>query len=145
MLQIKLLTYLASTLLANALIVELLPLVHAMSAEPIEPRNPVEKLALNPSFQTYADGTLLQGSGAEIYSTQSNQGEVIPSPFTSNAWGLMTTTTITGIGQQSLIQDFDSRLIENEIEVSDGIELDLDSILANEFEQDEVILSRCCL
>jgi hypothetical protein len=140
----KLPAYIASTLLTNSLIGGLLPSVHAMSAEPIESRNPVKKLALNPSFPTYADGTLLQGNSAKIYSTQSNQGEVIPCPFTSNVRGLMTTTTITGIGQQSLTQDFDSRLIENEIEVSDGIKLDLDSILANEFEQEGVLLARCC-
>jgi hypothetical protein len=80
MLQTKLPTYIASTLLANTLIGGLLPPVPAMSAEPIEPRNPVEKLALKPSFPTDAD----------------------------------------------------------------GIELDLDSILATEFEQKGFLLARCC-
>ncbi len=148
MLPTKLLTYIASTLLANTLIVELLPPVYAASAKSCKSRNYVEKLALNSSFQIYADGTSFQGSGAEIYSIQSNQGEVILSPFTSNAWDLTTTTTIRGttirgIEQQSLIQDFD-RLIENEIEVLDGIELDLNSILTNEFDQGGVLLADCC-
>jgi hypothetical protein len=148
MLPTKLLTYIASTLLANTLIVELLPPVYAASAKSCKSRNYVEKLALNSSFQIYADGTLFQGSGAEIYSIQSNQGEVILSPFTSNAWDLTTTTTIRGTTirgiEQQFFQDFD-RLIQNEIEVLDGIELDLDSILTNEFDQGGVLLAECCL
>lgn len=145
MLPTKLFTYITSTLLANTLIVELLPPVYARSIEPIESINPVEKLALNPSFPTCADNTLLQDNGVETYSIHSNKGEVIPSPFNSNGSVLTTTTTITGIGQRFLIQDFDSRLIENDIEVLNGIELDLDSILDTEFEQKGAILiSRCC-
>ncbi|QSJ20280.1 hypothetical protein JYQ62_17190 [Nostoc sp. UHCC 0702] len=139
MLQTKLVTYIASTLLANTLIVESLLPVSAKSVEPTESRNPVEKLALNPLSATYTD------SRTEIYSTQSNQGQVIPSPFTFNNSGLITTTTITGIGQQFLIQDFESRLTEDDIEVLNAIELDLDSILDTEFEQKGAILiSRCC-
>ncbi|QMS86228.1 hypothetical protein HUN01_00990 (plasmid) [Nostoc edaphicum CCNP1411] len=144
MLLTKLFTYIASTLLANILIVEILPPVYAKSGEPIESRNSLDKLALNPSFPTYTDDTLLQGNNPEIHPAQSNQGEVIPCPFTSNTWGLTTTTTITGIGQQYLIQNFDSRLIENDIEVLDGIEFDLDRILAHEFEQEGVLVAKCC-
>lgn len=139
MLPTKLFTYIASSLLANTLIVESLPPVYAKSSETTKSGNPVERLALNPSSATYTD------SRTEIYSTQSNQGEVIPSPFTFNTSGLMT-TTITGMGRQFLIQDFDSTLMENDIEVLNAIELDLDSILDTEFEQKGVILiSRCCL
>ncbi|MDM9584010.1 hypothetical protein [Nostoc sp. GT001] len=146
MLSTKLFTYIASTLLANTLIVELLPPVYAKSVEPIKSINPVEKLALNPSFPICAYNTLLQGNGVETYSIQSNKGEVIPSPFNSNGSGLTTTTTITDIGQRFLIQDFDNRLLENDIEVLNGIELDLDSILDTEFEQKGAILiSKCCL
>lgn len=146
MLPTQLFTYIVSTLLANTLIVKILPPVYAKSVEPIESRNHVEKLALNPSFPTSADNTLLQSNSAETYLLQSNQGEVIPFPFNSNGSGLTTTTTITDIRQRFLIQDFDSRLLENDIEVLNGIELDLDSILDTEFEQKGAILiSRCCL
>ncbi|MBD2414719.1 hypothetical protein FACHB389_21070 [Nostoc calcicola FACHB-389] len=146
MLPTKLFTYIVSTVLANTLIVELLPPVYGKSSEPIVSRNTVEKLTLNPSFSVDTDDTLLQGNSAEVYSNQSDRGELIPSPLTSYGSGLTTTTTITGIGQQFLIQDFDSRLLENDIEVSNGIELDLDSILNTEFEQKGTILiSKCCL
>ncbi|MEH2239107.1 hypothetical protein [Nostoc sp.] len=145
MLPTKLFTYIASTLLANTFIFEILPPVYAKSSEPIESRNRVEKLALNPSFPTYTDDTLLQGNDPEIHSTQSNQGKGISCPFTSNTWDLTTSITITGIGQQYLIQDFDSKFLENKIEALDSIELDLDSILDTEFDQKGVILiSRCC-
>jgi hypothetical protein len=146
MLPTKLFTYIVSTVLTNTLIVESLPPAYGKSSEPIVSRNPVEKLTLNPSFSVYTDDTLLQGNSAEIDSNQSDQSEVIPSTLTFYDSGLTTTTTIRGIGQQFLIQDFDSRLLENDIEVSNGIELDLDSILDTEFEQKGAILiSRCCL
>ncbi|MBD2775517.1 hypothetical protein [Iningainema tapete] len=136
----KLHPYIAFTLLANAtLIGGLLTPAHAKSAETIESRNFVEKLALNPSQETCATRTLRQGNSAEIYSTQSNQGEVIPSAFTSNTSGLMTTTKTTGIGQQNFVQ-----LLETYLNVSNGSELDLDSVLANEFEQEGILLAKCC-
>jgi hypothetical protein len=145
MLPTKFFTYIVSTVLANTLIVESLPPAYGKLSKPIVSRNPVEKLTLNPSFSVYTDDTLLQGNSAEIDSNQSDQSEVIPSTLTFYDSGLTTTTTIPGIGQQFLIQDFDSRLLENDIEVLNGIELDLDSILDTEFEQKGAILiSRCC-
>jgi hypothetical protein len=143
--QNKLHIYIASTLLANILIAAgLLPPAHAKSGETIKSRNSVEKLALNTSSQTDADATLLQGNGAKIDSTQFNQGEVTSCPLTSNAQGLTTTTT-TDIVQRALIQYLNSRLIGNEIKVLNSSKLDLDSILANEFDQKGIqLLSRCC-
>ncbi|MCC5651870.1 hypothetical protein LC609_18985 [Nostoc sp. XA013] len=144
MLSTKLFTYIASTLLVNTLIVELLSPVYASQAEPIESRNTVDKLTLKPLFLTYTDGILLQDKGAEVYSTDSNQGEVIPSLFNFKGSGLTITTTITGIGERFLIQDLESKLIENDVEIN-GIQLDLDSILAHEFDQKGMIVARCCL
>jgi hypothetical protein len=144
MLRAKLFTYIASTLLANTLIVELLSPVYAKSVKLIESTNTVDKVTFNLSFSTDTDGILFQGNRGEIYSAQSNQSEVSPYLFTSNTWGLTTTTTITGIRQQSFIQDSEHRFIENQIEVLNGIELDLDSILATEFKQKSVLLARCC-
>jgi predicted acyl esterase len=141
----KLHPYIAFTLLANTLIVAgLLPPAHAKSAETIESRNPVEKVALNSSVKTCANRALLQDNAAEIYSTQPNQGEVIPSAFTSKTSGVTTTIATTDIEQQALIQYFDSRPIGNEIEVLNGSELDLDSILAYEFEQEGILLAKDC-
>ena len=130
--QNKLHIYIVSTFLANILIAAgLLPPAHAKSGETIS--------------QTDANSSLFQGNGAKIDSTQSIQGEVTPCPFTSNAQG-STTTTSTDIVQPALIQHFNSRSIGNEIEVLNGSELDLDSILADEFEPERVILaSRCCV
>ncbi|MCC5616113.1 hypothetical protein LC605_13760 [Nostoc sp. CHAB 5836] len=145
MLSTKLFTYIASTFLANTLIVKLLPPVYASPTEPIESRNTVEKLTLNPSSLTYTDGILLQDNGAEVYSTHFNQGEVIPSLFNSKGSGFTTTTTITAIEQQFLIQDFESKIIDNDVENLNSIQLDLDSILAHEFDQKGMLIARCCL
>jgi hypothetical protein len=115
----KLHPYIAFSLLANSLIIAgLLPPAHAKSVETIESRNPVEKVALDSSVKTCANRALLQNDVAEIYSTQSNQGEEIPSAFTFN-----------------------------EIEVLNSSELDLDSILADEFDQKGILLADklCCL
>jgi hypothetical protein len=116
-----------------------------MSPEPIVFRNTVEKLALNPSFITYTDAIFLQSDSAKIYSIHSNQSQVIPSLFNSKDSDLTFTTTITGIGQQFLIQDFESKLIENDVEILNSIELDLDSILAHEFDQKGMVIAKCCL
>ncbi|MCP6758258.1 MAG: hypothetical protein NHB32_05640 [Fischerella sp. CENA71] len=143
----KLHPYIAFTLLANSFIIAgLLPPAHAKSAEIIESRNPVEKVALNSSVKTCANRALLLDNAAEIYSTQSNQGEVIPSAFTSKTSGVTTTTATTDLSQQDLVQYFEGRSNGNEIEVLSSSELDLDSILAHHFDQKGILLasSYCC-
>ncbi|GAB1542431.1 hypothetical protein NUACC21_51050 [Scytonema sp. NUACC21] len=145
MLRNKLHTYIASTLLANVLIATgLLPPAYATSTQTAESGNYEEKLALNPSRKTNVNGTLRQGNDTKIDAEQSNEGEVISCPFTSNAQDLRTSTT-TNTDLQSLIQYFDSQFIENEIGISGGIELNLDSILADEYDREGVLLARCCL
>lgn len=144
MLQNKLHLYITSTLLANILIAAgLLPPAYAKSGETIKSANSLEKLAFNTSSQIDTDAILLQSNDTKIDSTQFNQGEVNPCPFTSNAQGL--TNTTIDISEQALIQYLNSRPMENEIKVLNSSELDLDSILGNEFDQKGILLiSRCC-
>ena len=88
---------------------------------------------------------MLPSNNTKAESTQFNQSEVNSCPFTSNTQDLTNTTT-TDIGQQALIEYLDRTPIGNEIEVSNSSEVDLDSMLGNEFDQKGILLiSRCCL
>ncbi|GAX38292.1 hypothetical protein [Nodularia sp. NIES-3585] len=136
--QNKLHIYIASTLLANILIsVGLSPAADAKPRETIKSENYVEKLALNTSSQSDADVSCHQGNSAKIDFTHLNQ-------FLTHNTDLTTTKT-TNIVERALMQNFDNISIGNENKVLNSSELDLDSILANEFEAEGVILiSRCC-
>ena len=145
MLHNKLHLYVTTTLLANILIAagSLSP-AHAKSGETIKSTNSIEKLAFNTLSQTDKDAALLPSNNTKAESTQFNQSEVNSCPFTSNTQDLTNTTT-TDIGQQALIEYLDRTPIGNEIEVSNSSEVDLDSMLGNEFDQKGILLiSRCC-
>lgn len=121
MLHNKLHLYITTTLLANILI----------AAGSLSP--------------AHANSGETRSNDTKVESTQFNQGEVNLCPFTSNTQDLTNTTT-TDISQQALIQYLNSRPIGNEIEVLSSSEVDLDSILGNEFDQKGILLiSRCCL
>lgn len=121
MLHNKLHFYITTTLLANILI----------AAGSLSP--------------TYAKSGETIKNDTKVESTQFNQGEVNSCPFTSDSQDL-TNATNADISQQALTEYFNSRPNGNEIEVSSSSEVDLDSILGNEFDQEGILLiSRCCL